>query len=122
MPSANVDTRLTRGITSCAADMKPRLAPAPWNVTATSPKTLLDVEITADACVRIAVAITEPGHLARIDAVDAEGRVLATASGSTFVLVPADGPLCVPAGTTLRATLLANRVPLTGVAVLLESP
>jgi hypothetical protein len=119
---ASVNERMTLALEHCSTGLVSRHSPAGWKVVDALPSTVAEFAPDTPSCIRMVVVMNDVGQSARASIVDSSGRVFAKASGPNVLLVPEDGPLCVPSQVRLRFEVACATPPLDGVAALLESP
>lgn len=106
----------------CGAGLKTKNSPIDWRLDGTLAVDLTHLPAGESKCVRAIVVIRETGYSASVSLIESRGRVLAKASGTSLILVPEQGPLCIPNGVDLLARVSSNNAALSGVALILESP
>jgi hypothetical protein len=117
----NASQRLAFAVQHCAQGLLAKSSPIAWKVVDTS-ATAAVLEAGEARCVRVIVAMNEPGQAAHVSVVDSNGRILASTSGTIVLVLPADGPLCVPSQVGLQVQVDAANAPLSGFIAMLESP
>jgi hypothetical protein len=105
----------------CSQGLVSRRSPARWKVVDASPSTIGEFVPDRPTCIRLIVVVTDAGQSARASIVDNRGGLIASASGPKVLLVPADGPLCVPSEILLRFELTTPTPPAAGIVAVLES-
>jgi hypothetical protein len=118
---ATPEERLANAAEHCGAGLKAKGNSMDWRLGSNQPAELARLPAGEAKCVRAVVVIREAGYSAHVSLVDTLGRVLASASGTSLIIVPENGPLCIPNEVALVARVSADNAALSGVAVILES-
>jgi len=121
-PRTPPDNRIAAASARCGRGLKASTQPVEWATTDSTATMLTRIATGMPRCVRAVAVIREPGHRARLTIVDDGDRLLASAKGEGIVVVPDDGPLCVPKGVAVEIRLSAENALTTGLAAVLESP
>jgi hypothetical protein len=117
-PGASTSEQLQEGIRSCAHGLSSRGTPIRWT---TDDERGFGLTLTPNRCVQVALAADSPDRPAQASVRDAVGTRLAASTGTFFWMLPEDGPLCAPAGTTLHVELVSTTASkVTGLATQLE--
>jgi hypothetical protein len=113
--------RIQRAVANCSPGLAAKTSATGWTVQTPSPAPIARYELRATDCIRVVVALNEPGYKANASLVDSANRTLSEASGSNVILIPKGGPLCLVRDAELVLVLSADNAPLAGLTVLLES-
>lgn len=120
--SANSLERLLDVVAQCGSGLAARDAPLEWHA---GGRELVQVATQAYAdpvCIRLVVALSPPGQRAEIVVSDGLNRPVARGAGSNVLLLPSDGPLCLPEKSSLTVRVASGGSELSGHLSVLLSP
>jgi hypothetical protein len=121
-PKAPLQERLTTATERCAQGQTATRSPIEWTLGGTKATRLAQLPAGAPRCVHAIVVVSESGHTVQVSLIDGQGRSLASAAADATIVVPEDGPLCVPSEVALEVQIAAENVMLSGMAKVFESP
>lgn len=114
--------RLLDVVARCGSGLAARGTPVVWHASGHNPVQLATQAYTEPVCVRFAVAFNPPGQRAEIVVSDGLNRPVARGAGSDVLLLPADGPLCIPEKSSLTVRVASSGSELSGHLSVLLSP